>query len=181
MLTTLSLFWFDKLSKILPHHVLAPSPSTCRDEEGNQAKADAAWESFPRSLDEYRDQLEGRSMIVRKCEVIKVEAIVRGYITGEWRLERGAVFVVSNRLPSQVPLGMNTRRARLSTVSQCQPGSKSLKSSLSQSSLHPPRRIRANMMKTSIPTRVSLIASAWRSLSKLSEDLVVYCSEGYLR
>ena len=83
LLTTLSLFWFDKLSKILPHHVLAPAPSTCWNEDGDQTKADAAWQSFPRSLDEYRDQLEGRSMIVRKCEVIKVEAIVRGYITGQ--------------------------------------------------------------------------------------------------
>jgi phosphoribosylaminoimidazole-succinocarboxamide synthase len=83
LLTTLSLFWFDKLSKILPHHVLAPAPSTCWNEEGDRNKADEAWQSFPRSLDEYRDQLEGRSMIVRKCEVIKVEAIVRGYITGK--------------------------------------------------------------------------------------------------
>jgi phosphoribosylaminoimidazole-succinocarboxamide synthase len=40
------------------------------------------WIGFPSLLDEYKDQLEGRSMIVRKCEVIKVEAIVRGYITG---------------------------------------------------------------------------------------------------
>lgn len=83
LLTTLSLFWFDKLSKILPHHVLAPAPSTCWNKDGDRAKADEAWQSFPRSLDEYRDQLEGRSMIVRKCEVIKVEAIVRGYITGQ--------------------------------------------------------------------------------------------------
>jgi phosphoribosylaminoimidazole-succinocarboxamide synthase len=82
-LTTLSLFWFDKLSSILPHHVLAPPPSTCWNTEGDKSKADEAWQSFPRSLDEYRDQLEGRSMIVKKCEVIKVEAIVRGYITGK--------------------------------------------------------------------------------------------------
>ena len=44
----------------------------------------AAWSEFPRSLDEYRDQLEGRSMVVRKCEVVKIEAIVRGYITGKF-------------------------------------------------------------------------------------------------
>lgn len=77
LLTTLSLFWFEKLAKIIPHHVIAPSPSSCRD-----ADTSKAWESFPRSLDEYRSQLEGRSMIVKKCEVVKVEAIVRGYITG---------------------------------------------------------------------------------------------------
>ncbi|KAJ9125570.1 hypothetical protein QFC22_000532 [Naganishia vaughanmartiniae] len=77
LLTTLSLFWFERLSKIIPHHVIAPAPESCRDTDPSEA-----WKSFPRSLDEYRDQLEGRSMIVKKCEVVKVEAIVRGYITG---------------------------------------------------------------------------------------------------
>lgn len=75
-LTTLSLFWFDKLKNIIPNHVLYPCPSACFSTPGQ------AWDQFPRSLDEYRDQLEGRSMIVKKCEVVKIEAIVRGYITG---------------------------------------------------------------------------------------------------
>ncbi|KAK6910279.1 phosphoribosylaminoimidazolesuccinocarboxamide synthase [Kwoniella mangroviensis CBS 8507] len=75
-LTTLSLFWFDKLKHIIPNHVLTPSPASCL------ASPADAWSEFPRSLDEYRDQLEGRSMIVKKCEVVKIEAIVRGYITG---------------------------------------------------------------------------------------------------
>jgi len=70
-LTTLSNFWFDKLSHIIPNHVIAPSSQS------------SDWSEFPRSLDEYRDQLEGRSMIVKKCEVVKIEAIVRGYITGK--------------------------------------------------------------------------------------------------
>lgn len=70
-LTTLANFWFNKLSHIIPNHVIAPSSMS------------SDWSEFPRSLDEYRDQLEGRSMIVRKCEVVKIEAIVRGYITGE--------------------------------------------------------------------------------------------------
>ena len=79
-LTTLSLFWFHKLQHIIPNHVLAPSI----DSASPKALADptSAWSEFPRSLDEYRDQLEGRSMIVKKCEVVKIEAIVRGYITG---------------------------------------------------------------------------------------------------
>ncbi|WWC70355.1 phosphoribosylaminoimidazolesuccinocarboxamide synthase [Kwoniella pini CBS 10737] len=75
-LTTLSLFWFDKLKNIIPNHVLTPSPASCL------ASPSDSWSEFPRSLDEYRDQLEGRSMIVKKCEVVKIEAIVRGYITG---------------------------------------------------------------------------------------------------
>nr|ODN97741.1 phosphoribosylaminoimidazolesuccinocarboxamide synthase [Cryptococcus depauperatus CBS 7855] len=75
-LTTLSLFWFDKLKDVIPNHVLCPSPSSCFSTPVQ------TWEQFPRSLDEYRDQLKGRSMIVKRCEVVKIEAIVRGYITG---------------------------------------------------------------------------------------------------
>lgn len=78
-LTTLSMFWFHKLKHVIPNHVLIPSL------EGASPAAltgVTAWEEFPRSLDEYREQLEGRSMIVKKCEVVKIEAIVRGYITG---------------------------------------------------------------------------------------------------
>lgn len=37
---------------------------------------------MPATVQKYRDQLEGRSMLVRKCQVIKVEAIVRQYLTG---------------------------------------------------------------------------------------------------
>lgn len=37
---------------------------------------------MPESVQEYKDQLEGRVMLVKKCVVLPVEAIVRGYITG---------------------------------------------------------------------------------------------------
>ena len=76
-LTTVSLFWFDKLSNIIPNHVVIPTPSSAHSGSSQR------WSQFPSSLHEYRSQLEGRSMIVRKCEVIMIEAIVRGYITGE--------------------------------------------------------------------------------------------------
>ncbi|CAK9783584.1 hypothetical protein CC85DRAFT_287776 [Cutaneotrichosporon oleaginosum] len=79
-LTQLSMFWFHKLQHIIPHHVLTPSlagPAPACLQGGT-----TAWDEFPASLAEYRAQLEGRSMIVRKCEVVKIEAIVRGYITG---------------------------------------------------------------------------------------------------
>lgn len=82
-LTTLSLFWFHKLAHIIPNHVLVPSfTSSSSSLPACLASSGSSWEEFPRHLDEYRDQLEGRSMIVRKCEVVKIEAIVRGYITG---------------------------------------------------------------------------------------------------
>lgn len=74
LLHALSTFWFDLLTpSILPSHVLATSFS-----------------SFPASLQEklapYKAQLDGRSMLVRRAQVLPIEAIVRGYITGSgWK------------------------------------------------------------------------------------------------
>jgi phosphoribosylaminoimidazole-succinocarboxamide synthase len=44
---------------------------------------------MPEELHKYREQLEGRSILVKKAEVIPLEAIVRGYITGEQDLNNG--------------------------------------------------------------------------------------------
>ncbi len=71
VLTELSLFWFDKLRAIIPNHVV-----TSRIED------------MPEELHKYRKQLEGRSILVKKAEVIPLEAIVRGYITGEQHLNK---------------------------------------------------------------------------------------------
>ncbi|KAH9041301.1 phosphoribosylaminoimidazole-succinocarboxamide synthase [Lactarius pseudohatsudake] len=65
LLTELSLFWFDKLKDIIPNHVV-----TSRIEE------------MPEEVHQHKEQLEGRSILVKKAEVIPLEAIVRGYITG---------------------------------------------------------------------------------------------------
>ncbi len=67
VLTQISKFWFDFLQ--VPNHVLTTDLSTCQ---------------LPAGLD--RDELEGRAMLVRKCEVIPVECVVRGYLVGSgWR------------------------------------------------------------------------------------------------
>ena len=66
VLTELSLFWFEKLKSIIPNHVV-----TSRIEE------------MPDELHKHREKLEGRSILVKKAQVIPLEAIVRGYITGE--------------------------------------------------------------------------------------------------
>lgn len=41
---------------------------------------------MPAEVRQYKDQLEGRTMLVRKAKVVPLEAIVRGYITGEYIL-----------------------------------------------------------------------------------------------
>ncbi|KAJ3051683.1 Bifunctional purine biosynthetic protein ade1 [Rhizophlyctis rosea] len=67
ILTQISQFWFSFLSQnnIVPNHII-----TCNIDE------------MPAKVRQYRDQLEGRSMLVRKLKILQVEAIVRGYITG---------------------------------------------------------------------------------------------------
>jgi len=37
---------------------------------------------MPPEVQKYANQLQGRSMLVKRAEVIQIEAIVRGYITG---------------------------------------------------------------------------------------------------
>ncbi len=69
VLTQLSLFWFRLLEDVVPNHVL-----TARVDE------------YPAELHRFRDQLDGRSMLVRKTEPLPVECVVRGYITGSgWK------------------------------------------------------------------------------------------------
>ncbi len=69
LLTQMSLFWFRLLADVIPNHVLT---------------ADVA--EYPVGLRPFRDQLEGRSMIVLKTDVLPVECVVRGYIAGSgWK------------------------------------------------------------------------------------------------
>ncbi|MCI0405717.1 MAG: phosphoribosylaminoimidazolesuccinocarboxamide synthase, partial [candidate division Zixibacteria bacterium] len=76
ILTALSVFWFEFLADIVPHHLVAHRV-----------------EDFPKGLFKYRDQLEGRSLLVKKARRIDLECVVRGYIAGslwkEYQAARG--------------------------------------------------------------------------------------------
>jgi phosphoribosylaminoimidazole-succinocarboxamide synthase len=65
LLTQMSLFWFRLLEDVVPHHVLT-----------------ADVDEYPAPLRAFREQLEGRSMIVVKTDVLPVECVVRGYLVG---------------------------------------------------------------------------------------------------
>jgi len=67
VLTDISLFWFDMLADIVPNHLIT-----------------ADVDQFPEVCRPYRDQLEGRSMLVKKTRVQPIECIVRGYISGSF-------------------------------------------------------------------------------------------------
>lgn len=83
ILTGLSLWWFDRLKDIVPNHLIASNV-----------------DDYPEICRQYRDQLEGRSMLVKKTAPYPVECVARGYLAGSgWReyQEHGAVCGV--RLP----------------------------------------------------------------------------------
>ncbi|MCM2272219.1 MAG: phosphoribosylaminoimidazolesuccinocarboxamide synthase [candidate division Zixibacteria bacterium] len=69
VLTQTSLFWFDFLTDVVANHLVT-----------------ANVDEYPTALRKYRDQLDGRSMIVVKADRIDAECIVRGYISGSmWK------------------------------------------------------------------------------------------------
>jgi phosphoribosylaminoimidazole-succinocarboxamide synthase len=65
VLTQMSAFWFDHFKDFVPNHVVSTRV-----------------EDYPGNLHVYRDQLEGRSMLVKKAKVFPIECVARGYLTG---------------------------------------------------------------------------------------------------
>ena len=69
VLTQISKFWFEQMTDIIPHHLIATEV-----------------DDFPAITHQYRDQLEGRSMLAKKAQPLPVECIVRGYLSGSgWK------------------------------------------------------------------------------------------------
>jgi phosphoribosylaminoimidazole-succinocarboxamide synthase len=65
VLTQMSAFWFDRFKDVVPNHVVSTDVS-----------------KYPQNLYQFRDQLEGRSMLVKKAKVFPVECVARGFLTG---------------------------------------------------------------------------------------------------
>lgn len=69
ILTGISLFWFNMLAPIVENHLVSTDPA-----------------AYPEVCRKYEEQLTGRSMLVKKTEPLKVECIVRGYLSGSgWK------------------------------------------------------------------------------------------------
>ena len=84
VLTRMSLFWFDFLRGLVPNHVVT-------------ANADL----YPAELHPYRDQLEGRSMLVKRCRMEPIECVARGYISGSgWKDYRKTGAICGIPLPA---------------------------------------------------------------------------------
>ncbi len=83
VLTQLTLFWLDLLRDIVPNHFVS---------------ADVA--DYPKEFHPYRDQLEGRSMLVRRADMVELECVARGYISGSgWKEYKAAGSVCGILLP----------------------------------------------------------------------------------
>lgn len=84
VLTKLSLFWFDYLKDIIANHLISANP-----------------DEYPEVCAPYRQELRGRSMLVKKAKPLPVECIVRGYISGSfWQAYRKNTTVCGFALPA---------------------------------------------------------------------------------
>ena len=84
ILTQISLFWFDLLKDLVPNHLIT-----------------ANVKEFPASLQAYADQLEGRTMLVKRAAMFPVECVARGYLTGSgWKEYRASGTVCGIPLPA---------------------------------------------------------------------------------
>ena len=84
VLTQLSLFWFDFLKDVTPNHLLTATVS-----------------EYPEPLPRHRDQLEGRSMLVKRAQMIEIECVARGYLSGSgWKEYREQGTVCGIPLPA---------------------------------------------------------------------------------
>ena len=83
VLNQLSAFWFNKFGKIDNHFITTD------------------FNVFPKPLRPFREQLEGRSMIVKKSKPLPVECVVRGYLAGSgWKEYQESQSVCGIKLPS---------------------------------------------------------------------------------
>jgi phosphoribosylaminoimidazole-succinocarboxamide synthase len=84
ILTQISLFWFDLLSSLVPNHLITAEVS-----------------QFPAVLAPYADQLEGRSMLVKRAAMFPVECVARGYLAGSgWKEYQASGTVCGIALPA---------------------------------------------------------------------------------
>jgi phosphoribosylaminoimidazole-succinocarboxamide synthase len=68
-LTALSLFWFEKFANRFENHLVAWNVSR-----------------YPAKLQPFAAQIEARSMLVKKAQVVPIECVARGYLAGSgWK------------------------------------------------------------------------------------------------
>jgi phosphoribosylaminoimidazole-succinocarboxamide synthase len=106
ILTQISLFWFDLLREIVPNHLIATDVS-----------------KFPALLRPYADQLEGRSMLVKRAEMFPVECVARGYLAGSgWKEYQATGTVCGIELPAGLQDGSRLPEVLFTPATKSQDG-----------------------------------------------------------
>ena len=81
VLTQMALFWFARLGHVVPNHLTGEDPQSVVAEDE-------------------REQVRGRSMLVRRLKPVPIEAVVRGYLAGSgWKEYRQTGSVCGVPLP----------------------------------------------------------------------------------
>ena len=84
VLTQISKFWFDFLAADIEHHLITDNVA-----------------DFPQPFCNHPDQLTGRSMMVKKVDVLPVECVIRGYLAGSgWKEYQANGTVCGHELPT---------------------------------------------------------------------------------
>jgi phosphoribosylaminoimidazole-succinocarboxamide synthase len=84
VLTQLSIFWFDFLKDVVKNHLIT-----------------ANVEEYPAPLKPHADDLRGRSMLVTKAQMIDIECVARGYLSGSgWKEYQQTGAVCGIKLPA---------------------------------------------------------------------------------
>ena len=84
VLTQLSLFWFEFLAKVVPNHLITADPAR-----------------YPTAFHPFHGQLKDRSMLVRRAQMVPVECVARGYLSGSgWKEYRQSGSVCGIPLPA---------------------------------------------------------------------------------
>ena len=90
VLTTLSVWWFEQLADVVPNHLIT-------------ADVDA----MPDSVKQHADVLRGRSMWVKKLNMLMVECVARGFLVGSgWKDYQRTGSVCGHSLPADLPLSV---------------------------------------------------------------------------
>ncbi|HEY1663393.1 MAG TPA: phosphoribosylaminoimidazolesuccinocarboxamide synthase [Verrucomicrobiae bacterium] len=83
VLTQISYFWFAQTQSFQPNHLISH-----------------AGDPLPKNLQPFADKLSGRSMIVKKCQPLAIECVVRGYLAGSgWKEYQKSQTVCGIKLP----------------------------------------------------------------------------------
>lgn len=106
ILTQISLFWFELLAGVVANHLIT-----------------AKMEEYPASLRGYAEQLEGRSMLVKRAEMFPVECVARGYLAGSgWKEYSAEGRVCGIALPGGLLDGSRLPQAIFTPATKSQDG-----------------------------------------------------------